>query len=141
MRTTRAGLPTTTAYSGTDFVTTAPAPTIEPRPIVMPGRMVAPPPDRSAGLNSRHRKSGRILLTARVAVVGEGHVGADENVVLDTETIPELHAGFHRNAISNHHIILNEAMRTDIAAGTNLCTRKDDYVLPYFSIYSNILYH
>src|SRR5688500_9761621 len=37
----RAGLPTTIAYGGTSRVTTAPAPTIAPRPMVTPGRIVA----------------------------------------------------------------------------------------------------
>ncbi len=37
----RAGFPTTTAFAGTDRVTTAPAPTIAPRPMVRPGRIVA----------------------------------------------------------------------------------------------------
>src|SRR5690348_10985051 len=37
----RAGLPTTTACGGTERVTTAPAPTIAPVPISMPGRIVA----------------------------------------------------------------------------------------------------
>jgi hypothetical protein len=34
---TRAGLPTTTTLSGTSFVTTEPAPTVTPLPIVTPG--------------------------------------------------------------------------------------------------------
>lgn len=38
--TTRAGLPAATEYGGMDFVTTAPAPIIEPWPIVTPGRMM-----------------------------------------------------------------------------------------------------
>ena len=37
----RAGLPATTACGGTDSTITAPAPTIAPRPIVTPGRIVA----------------------------------------------------------------------------------------------------
>ena len=37
----RAGLPTTMALAGTSWVTTLPAPTMAPRPIVTPGKMVA----------------------------------------------------------------------------------------------------
>src|ERR1051325_8752348 len=40
-RTTRAGMPTTIALSGTSFVTTHPAPTTAPVPILMPGMIVA----------------------------------------------------------------------------------------------------
>ena len=41
---TRAGLPATTAPSGTSLVTTAPAPTVALAPMVTPHRMVAPEP-------------------------------------------------------------------------------------------------
>ena len=40
----RAGLPATVAPSGTSFVTTDPAPTTAPRPIVRPGSTTAPAP-------------------------------------------------------------------------------------------------
>ncbi len=43
-RSTRAGLPATTAPGGTSRVTTAPAPTIARAPISMPHRMTAPLP-------------------------------------------------------------------------------------------------
>src|SRR3990167_1598222 len=41
---TCAGFPHTVTPSGTSLVTTAPAPTREPLPIVIPGRIVAPAP-------------------------------------------------------------------------------------------------
>src|SRR5437867_7022125 len=41
---TRAGLPTTTAFAGTSFVTTQPAPTIAFSPIVILDKIVAPEP-------------------------------------------------------------------------------------------------
>ena len=41
---TFAGLPATTVFSGTFFVTTLPAPTTAPFPIDTPGSMIAPPP-------------------------------------------------------------------------------------------------
>ena len=39
-----AGLPATTVYLGTDFVTTEPAATSAPLPTVTPGRMMLPDP-------------------------------------------------------------------------------------------------
>lgn len=127
---TRAGLPTATAYAGTDFVTTAPAPIMAPRPIVMPGRRVAPPPDRSAGFNGRNRKGNRILLTAREGIVGEVNVEADEDVVFDAKAVPELNAGLHRHTVSDDDVILDEYVRADIAVGTNAGVGEDDYELP-----------
>jgi hypothetical protein len=41
---TRAGLPKTVAPAGTSRVTTLPAPMSAPSPILIPGRMIAPPP-------------------------------------------------------------------------------------------------
>ena len=46
-RSTRAGLPTTSARGGTSFVTTAPAPTNASSPISTPGQRIAPPPIRA----------------------------------------------------------------------------------------------
>ena len=46
-RTTRAGLPTTSARGGTSFVTTAPAPTNASSPISTAGQRTAPPPTRA----------------------------------------------------------------------------------------------
>ena len=40
----RAGTPMTIAWSGTSFVTTAPAPIIAFSPIVIPARIIAPEP-------------------------------------------------------------------------------------------------
>lgn len=39
-----AGFPATTVYGGTSSVTTEPAPTMLPSPIVTPGRRIAPVP-------------------------------------------------------------------------------------------------
>ena len=126
----RAGLPMTTALSGTDFVTTAPAPTMARLPIVRPGRMVAPPPDRSAGFNRRHREGGWILLAARKRVIGEGDIGADEDVVLDAQAIPKLHAGFHRDAVADDYVILYEDVGADVAVGPDAGVAEDYDELP-----------
>lgn len=42
-----AGLPPTTAQSGTSFVTTEPAPTTTPSPMVMPGTIVTLAPNHT----------------------------------------------------------------------------------------------
>jgi hypothetical protein len=56
----RAGFPVTTTPGGTSCVTTAPAPTIAPWPISMPGRSVAfAPMDAPARTTVRANASGR----------------------------------------------------------------------------------
>lgn len=55
------------------------------RPIVMLGRMVAPPPDKSPGFNGCRRKGVGVLLATPVGVVGKGDVWADEDIVLDED--------------------------------------------------------
>lgn len=98
--------------------------------MVMPGRMVAPPPDRSAGFNGRCRKGGRVLLAAREGVVGEGDVGADEDVVPDAQAVPELDAGFHRDAVANDDVVLDEGVGADVAISADMGIGKDDDELP-----------
>ena len=108
-----------------------------PRPIVMPGRMVAPPPDRSAGFNGRYWKGRRVLLTAREGVVGEGDVGTDENVVLDAQAVPELNAGLHCDTVADDDVVLDEHVRADVAVGADAGVGEDDHELPDFSIRPN----
>ena len=48
VRTIRAGLPTASERAGRSFVTTAPAPTMQPSPIVTPGQTIAPPPSQQS---------------------------------------------------------------------------------------------
>ncbi|KAK1709760.1 hypothetical protein BDP67DRAFT_408423 [Colletotrichum lupini] len=45
---TRAGLPATATKSGTSFVTTLPAPTVTPLPMVTPGRTIQLPPNQQS---------------------------------------------------------------------------------------------
>ena len=109
-----------------------------PRPIVMPGRMVAPPPDRSAGFNGRDRESGRVVLAAREGVVGEGDVGADEDVVLDAQAVPELNAGFHRDAVADDDVVLDEDVGAEVAVGADAGVGEDDDELPDASVGADI---
>src|SRR5690242_19586878 len=62
-RRTRAGLPTTTARSGTLLVTTAPAPTTACSPIVIPGSKMAPLPIAARRLTSVRSSVQRDLRT------------------------------------------------------------------------------
>ena len=88
--TTRAGLPATTAPSGTSLTTTDPAPISEPSPISHAGK------DRAVGADARQAAHGGAALAVlvaraphRVRVVGEDDVGPHEHVVLDGHQLEE----------------------------------------------------
>lgn len=69
--TTLAGLPTTTVYAGTSFVTTLPAPTVAPRPMDTPGSMTTfPPIQTSAPMDMGRPYSGPRVPSRRVGSVG-----------------------------------------------------------------------
>jgi hypothetical protein len=89
-----AGFPTTTANGGTSLVTTAPAPTTALNPTVTPHMMVALAP---------------ILHPRRsvVAIIYEGSIRPDEDVILDIQTIPELNTTLDRNSVPDYHFIFN----------------------------------
>ena len=85
----RAGLPATSAWSGTSRVTTAPAPTVANRPTSAPATTTAPAPIEHLGGGDRvdrTQSSGTGQLAGggdrpREPVVGEDGVGADEDAV------------------------------------------------------------
>ncbi len=115
----RAGLPATTAYGGTDSTTTAPAPTIAPRPIVMPGSSVALAPIDAPAFTTVFEKFLRRPLAAREAVVHERRVRPDEDVVLDPHAVPELDAALDGDAIADDHVVLDERVIADVAVGAD----------------------
>src|SRR3546814_2118963 len=66
-RITLAGLPATTQFAGTSFVTTLPAPTTAPSPTLTPGSSTAAPPTQTL----RPRMTG---LAVSMKEIGRGHV-------------------------------------------------------------------
>ena len=120
----RAGLPTTIAFGGTDLVTTAPAPTIEFEPIVTPARIGRVRADRRT---ARDRGAGNLVLplpAPREVVVRERRIGADEDVVVDAQPVPELHAALDRDAVADHDIALDEHSVTEVAISPDHGTRE-----------------
>lgn len=101
--------------------------------------MVAPPPDRSAGSNDRHREGSRVALAAREFIVGEGGVGTDEDVVFNTHTVVQGNTIFYGYPITDNHIILDETVRTNITIGTDLSLWKNDNELPNRGVGADIL--
>ena len=91
VRTILAGFPITTASFGTSLVTTAPAPTIARSPIVMPGSTTAPAPIVAPRRIVVELERER-LPAAREAIVRECCLRPDEDVVLDADPVPQVHA-------------------------------------------------
>lgn len=95
-------------------------------------------PDGSADFNGRHQKAGRVLFAPRIGVVGKSNVGADEDIVLYAQTVPEQSSRLYRNSIADDDIVLNEHVRANIAIGTDAGVREDDYELPDARIRTNV---
>src|SRR6476620_9234863 len=81
--------------------------------------------DRRSRLDDCLFKGFRVLPTAREAIVGEGGIGTDENVIAQTDAIPELYAAFHRDAIAHDHVVFDEHAIADIAIATDLRSGED----------------
>jgi hypothetical protein len=92
---------------------------------------------RSTGFNRRDGERRRVALAAREGVVGKGDIGADEHVVLDSQAVPELHAGFDRGAVADDHVVLDEDVGADVAVGADAGVGENDDELPDFSIRPN----
>lgn len=76
-------------------------------------------PDRCAVADPRLEKLFGILLTPRKTVIGKGGVRADENIVLDADSVPELHATFNRDPVSDYDVVFDENMVANIAVRAN----------------------
>ena len=94
-RSRRAGLPATTAPSGTSFVTTLPAPTVARSPMTTPQRIVAPEPIEAPRLTvvGIHSQSASVwrppsaFSSPGKPVVDERHAVPDENLLLDASRL------------------------------------------------------
>ena len=71
----------------------------------------------------------RVLLqplpAARKRVVGERRVGPDEDVVLEHDAVPELHAGLDRHAVADPGAALDEDAVADVAVGADARAGQD----------------
>ena len=65
-----------------------------------------------------------MLPAARERIVGERRVRADEDVVRDSQPVPELHAALDRDPIAEHDVVLDEDVVADVAVVTDLGTGK-----------------
>ena len=121
-RSARAGTPATVSPGATSRVTTAPAPTSAPSPMVDAAEDDAPEPsdarashDASAAASSRPRACSAPVAVrgARALVVDEHHAVADEHLVLDLD------------ALADERVALDLAARADAGAALDLDERPD----------------
>ena len=85
---------------------------------------------RGPGRNMRGQRRCQILATARKLVVGKCNVGADEDVILDPQPIPQLHPALDRDTIADHDIVLDQYMCTDVAVAADPGPGQHHDVLP-----------
>ena len=72
-----------------------------------------------------------MLITATwVPVVRKTDVGANKNVTADTQSVPELDTILDGDAITDDHIVFDEAMRADVAVLAYSCARQHYNKLP-----------
>ena len=130
----RAGFPTTSAWSGTSRVTTAPAPTVANRPMSVPATTTTPAPiDAAAAQADRAhdpvlgpRELARGGDRAREPVVGEDRVGSDEHAVLDGHPVVherrvlDLHPVADDDALVDERVPADDALRADPCPAADL---------------------
>jgi len=78
--------------------------------------------DRGTVINCRGQESIRIDLTAWILIIRKRRVRTNENIIADSQAIPELNARFDGDPVTDNHISLNQNMGTDVAFDTNFCT-------------------
>lgn len=71
-----------------------------------------------------------MVFAARKGIVGEGHIGTDENIVFNAQPVPQLNTRLNRNPVANDDIVFDKHMCADVAIGTNAGTGQDDNELP-----------
>ena len=63
-------------------------------------------------------------------VVGKRDVGADKHIVTNAQAVPQLHAALDIDAVANNYVVLDQAMRADIAVFSDRGAGQNDDKLP-----------
>ncbi len=69
--------------------------------------------------------------TLRVTIICESYVGANENIIFDRDSIPDLNARLYGHPIADDDVIFDEAVSADVAVFSDDRTFEDDAELPY----------
>lgn len=92
----------------------------------MDGCLLGPAAVPSYSLSDEQGKDDETcFFAAGEAVIGEGDVGADEDIVLQPEAIPELDTALDGDAIADEDIVLHEDLFADIAIGADAGAAED----------------
>lgn len=70
------------------------------------------------------------MAATRKFIVRERDIWSNKYVITESKTVPKLHSTLQRDPIANNHVILNQAMSTNIAVSANLRFFHDDDELP-----------
>jgi hypothetical protein len=63
-------------------------------------------------------------------IIDEGGVGTNEHVILNLDSVPKLDSAFDGYPVTDHHIVLDEDMGTDIAVYSDTGFLKNYAELP-----------
>ena len=74
-----------------------------------------------------------------MAVVCEADLRAHEDVVLDRDTVADRNERLHGHAVAYHDVVLDEAVRADVAAAADLRIGQYHHVLPNASAVAYVL--
>ncbi len=80
-----------------------------------------------------------MLFTARETVVCESHIRTNENIIFNSQAIPQLHTTFYSNSATYYYIIFNKTMRAYITFFTNNCFIQYNNKLPHSSFFANFI--
>lgn len=78
-----------------------------------------------------------LMLTARGWVVDECRIGADEDIVVDSKSVPKLHAAFDGCPVSDGYVVFYKDMVANIAVIPNDGSWKNVSECPYPSSSAN----
>lgn len=53
-------------------------------------------------------------------IVSECGIGSNKYIILDAQSVPELHTAFHCDAVADHDVVFDENVIADVAVATNV---------------------
>lgn len=71
-------------------------------------------------------------------VVCKGAIGTNEDIVADTQSIPQLNATLDRYPVPDNDVALDQDMGADVALSADLSSRQNDNKLPDFGTFADI---
>jgi len=92
--------------------------------------------DRGAFFDQRPQSSLQMLLAAGHPIVGEGCIRTDEYIILQNDSIPQLHPALNGSAVADNDVIFYKALFANIAIRTDTRSRQNVHEGPNSSAVS-----